>query len=53
MTSKIFNFHNAAMLTFGLSEKHTKLETCTVKPGDNEQIGVKQPFPVTKCQFTS
>ena len=31
---------------------------CTVKLGnkerfDREQIGVKEPFPVTNCQFTS
>ena len=31
---------------------------CTVKLGDKErfdkeQIGVKEPFPVTNCQFTS
>jgi hypothetical protein len=31
---------------------------CTVKLGnkelfDKEQIGIKEPFPVTKCQFTS
>ena len=31
---------------------------CTVKLGDNErfdkeQIGIKEPFPVTKCQFPS
>ena len=34
------------------------LVTYTVKLGDNEhfdkeQIGVKEPFSVTKCQFTS
>ena len=23
----------------------------TVKLGDKEQIGVKEPFPVTKCQL--
>ena len=32
--------------------------SCTVKlgdkePFDKEQIGVKEPFPVTNCQFTS
>ena len=32
--------------------------TTTVKLGnkelfDMEQIGIKEPFPVTKCQFTS
>ena len=27
--------------------------TCTVKLGDKEQIGVKEPFSVTNCQFTS
>ena len=31
---------------------------CTVNLGikelfDKEQIGIKEPFPVTKCQFTS
>ena len=25
----------------------------TVKLGDKEQIGVKEPFLVTNCQFTS
>ena len=25
----------------------------TVKLGDKEQIGVKEPFPLTNCQFTS
>ena len=25
----------------------------TVKLGDKEQIGAKEPFPVTNCQFTS
>ena len=35
-----------------------KLHQSTVKLGDKErfdkeQIGVKEPFPVTKCQFTS
>ena len=25
----------------------------TVKLGDKEQIGVKEPFPVTNCQFIS
>ena len=39
---------------FGKSE----METGTVKLGgkehfDKEHIGVKEPFPVTKCQFTS
>ena len=34
------------------------LKVCTVKLGDKElfdkeQIGVKEPFPVTNCQFTS
>ena len=34
------------------------IKLCTVKLGDKErfdkeQIGVKEPFPVTKCQFTS
>ena len=24
-----------------------------VKLGDKEQIGVKEPFPMTNCQFTS
>ena len=24
-----------------------------IKLGDKEQIGVKEPFPVTNCQFTS
>ena len=42
------------------SIRHTILQTSstTVKPGgkeyfDKEQIGVKEPFYVTKCQFTS
>ena len=35
-----------------------ELILCTVKLGDKErfekeQIGVKEPFPATKCQFTS
>ena len=35
-----------------------KFTVCTVKLGDKErydkeQIGVKEPFPVTNCQFTS
>ena len=28
-------------------------QSIIVKLGDKEQIGVKEPFPVTKCQFTS
>ena len=37
---------------------HVQYMFCTVKLGDKdrfdkEQIGVKEPFPVTKCQFTS
>ena len=33
------------------------IKVCTVKLGDKErfdkeQIGVKEPFPVTNCQFT-
>ena len=37
------------------SIRHTILQTSstTVKPGDKEQIGVKEPFYVTNCQFTS
>ena len=36
----------------------SKIETDTVKLGDKErfdkeQIGVKEPFPVTNCQFTT
>ena len=28
-------------------------KVCTVKLRDKEQIGVKEPFPVTNCKFTS
>ena len=34
--------------------KHTqKPNLYTVKLVEKEQIGVKEPFPVTKCQFPS
>ena len=37
---------------------HGEIHIFTVKLGDKErfdkeQIGVKEPFPVTNCQFTS
>ena len=47
---------------FFTNPKNQEMETfafcVTVKLGDkerfnNEQIGVKEPFPVTNCQFTS
>ena len=41
-------FHTLPSLIKGKQEGQT-----TVKLGDKEQIGVKEPFPVTKCQFTS
>ena len=30
-----------------------KIQSNLVISFDKEQIGVKEPFPVTKCQFTS
>ena len=44
------------VLNFILSRvnKDTNSKTAdTVKLGDKEQIGVKEPFSVTNCQFTS
>ena len=43
-------FENSALSTYSQT-------TISVKLGDEErfdkeQIGVKEPFPVTKCQFT-
>ena len=39
---------NNILSHFGLID-----EVNTVKVGDKEQIGVKEPFSVTNCQFTS
>ena len=38
---------------YGFHSENTFLEQITVKLGDKEQIGVKEPFPVTNCQSTS
>ena len=51
---------NAVLIQYCICKSilHQCLHTTTVKLGvkerfDNEQIGVKEPFPVTNCQFTS
>ena len=40
------------MTSFGLFEKNME-QSHIYLVGDKEQIDVKEPFPVTKCQFTS
>ena len=32
---------------------HSTVKLCNKERFDKEQIGVKEPFPVTKCQFIS
>ena len=52
------NFYNESWLTYNYNQWLEQGNGSTVKLGDKERfdkekIGVKEPFPVTNCQFTT